>query len=337
MKIAIVGAGFCGLGLSHFLLKSAGCHVTVFDPKGIGGGASGIATGLLHPYPGEQGRRSWRGSEGMASTMALVEEVEAVTGRSVATRGGILRSVQDKEQRKAFLSHIDRYGDVEEIDASTFLITSGITIHSQRYLQGLWEMVAQRGGALISREIRSLSELTNEYDCAILTAGSGIATFPESKQLQIGRTKGQVLTAQVPTNLQEELHSLIGKGYLATGERPETCYLGSTYERPFISEGPDQLVAEQEILPKLALSFPSISQLNIIDCSSGIRVSRIGHYYPIIARFSPSKWALTAMGSRGLLYHAYLSQLLSQAIISQDNSCIPTEVFMDKTFSRTRA
>lgn len=51
MNIAIIGAGFSGLALAYFLLQSS-AHVTLFDAVGIGGGASGIATGLLHPYPG---------------------------------------------------------------------------------------------------------------------------------------------------------------------------------------------------------------------------------------------------------------------------------------------
>jgi glycine/D-amino acid oxidase-like deaminating enzyme len=309
--------------------------VTLFDSKGIGKGASGIATGLLHPYPGEQGRRSWKASEGIAATLALIEEVEASIGRSIATRGGILRVVQDDEQRDAFLNHAERYGDVESVDGSTFRITSGITIHCQSYLQGLWKMVEQRGGALVCQQISSLSTLAAEFDHIVLTVGGGIAAFPESKELRFERTKGQVLTAEVPEHLQKGLQSLIGKGYLATGESPHRCYLGSTYERPFVSEDPDPFIAAEEILPKLGLAYPHVDQLRLMGCSAGLRVSRKGHYYPIIARFSPDCWSMTAMGSRGLMYHAYLSNLLSQAILSGDVSLLPQEVLIDKTFSRT--
>ena len=40
-KIAIVGAGFAGLAAAYFLSQKN--HVTLFDKKGIGAGASGIA------------------------------------------------------------------------------------------------------------------------------------------------------------------------------------------------------------------------------------------------------------------------------------------------------
>jgi glycine/D-amino acid oxidase-like deaminating enzyme len=325
MKIAVIGAGFCGLSLGYFLLQSGRSAVTLFDPKGIGGGASGIATGLLHPYAGEQGHRSWRATEAIGATRDLLKQVERTIGRAVVSEGGILRVMQNDAQRQSFLSHIERYGDVEQINESSFLIRSGMTIHCQTYLQGLWKMVEQRGGVLIPQGITSLSELS-AYDQVILAAGGGIIGFPESEQLRYRRTKGQVLTAEVPVHLHAKVRSMIGKGYLAAGEDPGICYLGSTYEKPVISEEPDRDFAERAILPKTASFFPDVDQLRIVDCRSGVRVSRLGHYYPIVARFSPSTWALTAMGSRGLLYHAYLARFLAEAILTSDSTQIPSEV-----------
>lgn len=328
MKVAIIGAGFCGLSLSYFLLQSGSCQVTLFDPNGIGGGTSGIATGLLHPYAGEQGRRSWRASEGIGATLALLKHIKTATGRIAASYDGIVRLVHNEEQKAAFISHVERFGDVEQIDDHSFLIKSGITVHSQSYLQGLWEMVAQAGGILVQKPVASLSDLES-YDHIVLAAGSGIAGFLEAKRLHFKCTKGQVLTAEVPQSLQKGLQSTIGKGYLAQGESPGMCYLGSTYERLFSSEAPDRSFAEQEILPKAAAFYPQVDQLRIVNCSSGVRVTRPGHYHPIIARFSLSNWALTGMGSRGLLYHAYLAELLAQAIQTGNDACIPIEVWVD--------
>ncbi|MBS0650176.1 MAG: FAD-binding oxidoreductase [Verrucomicrobia bacterium] len=328
MKIAIVGAGFCGLSLSYFFLQSKTCEVTLFDTKGIGGGASGVATGLLHPYPGEQGRRSWKASEGIGATLALLKKVEEATGRTAASYDGILRVVQNEEQKAGFLSHIEQHGDVELIDEESFLIKSGVTVHCQSYLQGLWEMVSRAGGILVQKAVKSLSDL-EAYDQIVLTAGGGISGFSEASKLRFSCTKGQVLKAEVPPFLQNGFQSIIGKGYLAKGDRPDVCYIGSTYERPFVSDCPDRLFAEKEILPKAALFFPQTDQLRILGCSAGVRVTRVGHYYPIIARFSPTNWALTAMGSRGLMYHAFLAELLSQAILTADDACIPSEVLIN--------
>ncbi len=327
MKIAIVGAGFCGLGLAHFLLQTGHHEVTLFDPRGIGGGASGVATGLLHPYPGEQGRRSWRATEAIAATVALLNEAQKEVCRPVAFFDGIVRIVKDEAQQKAFLEHSERYGDVVRQDEHSFLIRSGITVHCVNYLWALWRMVEKAGGSLISKEIGSLAELS-AYDQIVLAAGGGMAGFAEAGSLRFHLTKGQVLAAEVPGDVPMVLQSQIGKGYVAKGESPHLCYLGSTYERPFASEGPDFETAKKKILPNLALFFPDVERLRFLECRAGVRVSRVGHYYPIIARFSPRAWGFTAMGSRGLIYHAYLAQFLAKAMDRADEACIPTEVLV---------
>ena len=50
-------------------------EVHLFDEKGIAGGASGVAAGLLHPYT-PRGKIIWRGVEGVAATLALVAAAE---------------------------------------------------------------------------------------------------------------------------------------------------------------------------------------------------------------------------------------------------------------------
>ena len=113
MKIAIVGAGFAGLSIAWNLLAQLPCEVMIFDPKGIGGGASGIATGLLHPYVGEQGRRSVLADEGMQASKELIAEVEKRINAPIALHERIIRYVQNDEQRAMFHSHCEKYGDVK--------------------------------------------------------------------------------------------------------------------------------------------------------------------------------------------------------------------------------
>ncbi|KAF3779659.1 hypothetical protein EJ110_NYTH40903 [Nymphaea thermarum] len=53
-RYAVLGAGFAGLSVAWHLLKlsarDTGLHVDIYDEVGIGGGASGVAGGLVHPY-----------------------------------------------------------------------------------------------------------------------------------------------------------------------------------------------------------------------------------------------------------------------------------------------
>ena len=85
-KIAVVGAGFSGLATCYHLLKHRGI-VTLFDEKEIGGGASGIASGLLHSYPGETERLFWRGEEGMRETRHLLNLID----KEAYKEGGLLK------------------------------------------------------------------------------------------------------------------------------------------------------------------------------------------------------------------------------------------------------
>src|SRR5665213_1665043 len=110
MRIAILGTGFAGLSVAwHLLNLNADCEVILFDPKGIGGGASGMAAGLMHPYVGEEGKRSFLGTEGMEASIELIDAVEAILGESVSRRDGILRYVVSEEQNQLFLSHRESF------------------------------------------------------------------------------------------------------------------------------------------------------------------------------------------------------------------------------------
>lgn len=59
--------------------------------------------------------------------------------------------------------------------------------------------------------------------------------------------------------------------------------------------------------------------LEVIDCKAALRVVPKGHYFPIAGRVKDNLWVLTGMGSRGLLYHAYLGKFLAEAILTGDD------------------
>src|ERR1700676_4750269 len=89
MRVAVIGAGFAGLAAAYYL--SEHFKVTLFDQKGIGGGASGVSTGLLPPYPGEKGRRSWHADAAMKARRELLQVAETTLGKPVLNYNGILR------------------------------------------------------------------------------------------------------------------------------------------------------------------------------------------------------------------------------------------------------
>ncbi len=294
MKIAIIGAGFAGLAAAYYL--SENFQVTLFDLKGIGGGASGISSGLLHPYPGEKGRRSWHAAEALEATRELLQVAEKELGRPVANYEGILKVGEC----------LDPGEDVEQLGPDTFLIKSGITVFPELYLQGLWQACLKRGVELVIQNIANLDALA-EFDQIILAVGAGIRNFPECRHLKINFVRGQILTCVFDKPLER---SISAKRYKAMTSTDGVYHLGATYERDLIDDKPCKETA-------IALLQP---ETEVLDCRAGIRVTNPAHYFPILEQINPKTWVVTAFGSRGLLYHAYFGKKISQTILENNIS-----------------
>ncbi len=301
MTVAIIGSGFCGLAACYHLLGQ-GYSVTLFDPLGVGGGASGIACGLMHPYPGREGRYSWKANEGIAATRELLEVAQRTLQQPVFNDAGILRM-------KPLLTD---YPDVVPHASTGYLIQSGITVFTQLYLQGLWLACKAKGAVLYPVKIDRLEQL-KDYDKVVIAAGSGVAHFEECCDLKLRYVKGQILTCKGPLLSR----SIVGDGYIAMSETPGLCYLGATYERTFTSEAPDLAFALQELQPKAANLLPQLGE--VIECRAAVRVMNASHYVPLLKNLDERTWVVTGMGSRGLLYHAYYAKLLVQAMAEKKN------------------
>jgi glycine/D-amino acid oxidase-like deaminating enzyme len=318
MRVAIVGAGFAGLALCWHLLKSGRCAVSLFDGKGVGGGASGISGGLLHPYPGECGRRSRYAEEALGATKELLQIAEEAMALPVANYEGIMRLAQHQEQREHLMQRISAFKDIEQVGEGAFLIKSGVTVYPSLYLEGLWRACRHRGALLYQREIDSLEDLEG-YDRVILACGAGISRFLPSSAPRLKMVKGQILTCGWHASLPPLTRSLIAKGYIALSEKPEICYLGATFERDFTSERADPQWAIEELIPKMEPFFPMVRELPILACRTALRVVQQGSYLPLIKQMSERCWLFTALGSRGLLYHAYFADLLSRILLGSQN------------------
>jgi len=308
MRIAIIGAGFSGLAVVWNLLNLKN-RAVVFDP--FSGGASAVAAGLLHPYVGEEARRSLFATEAMQKT----EELLHIAKRSLKEeiyREGIIRIAQNEKQRKAYKNHCVVFKDVIDLGNDHFLMKSGKTVFCKRYLQGLRLAIIEKGGQFIAEKITELEQL-KDFDRIVFAAGASIHNFPEFAQLKLKFIKGQVLTCEIPLHLQIE-KSLVGKGYIATSHKIGICHVGATYERHDLTETVNLLSTQKLLFTKATSFFPDIWRLRPVDCSSAIRVMRQGHYLPIATKVSNKVWVITAMGSRGLLYHAYFGEKLAQAI-----------------------
>lgn len=317
MKIAIIGAGFSGLALAWHLLQNKALSVTVYDKEGVGKGASGVASGLLHPYAGEQARRSWRASEAIESAKVLLDAAQRHTQKKVADYGGLLRHAQENEQIERLLGHAEKYKDVKRVGENHFFISSGITVFTEAYLEGLFECCRCKGLEFIKKKWDCLEQ--SSYDTIIVAAGAGIKEFEEFASWQLSYVKGQGLTCDYAGKLS---YNITGKGHIIQ-EKPGSIYVGATYERNQ-DVCLDTAAAVADLEPKANVLLPGLGSLRVSGVKAGLRVLSRGHYLPQVGHVKGSTWVMTGLGSRGLLYHSYFAAMLVGALLRGEP--IPAEV-----------
>lgn len=323
MKIGIVGAGMAGLAAAYFLAEK-GCEVTIFDAKGIGKGASGVAAGLMHPYAGAHSKKNRYADEGMKATTHLLDVATRFLDRPVHSPLGVLRLATTTEQHLNFKRCADTHPDVKWLEAEAcsrlvpnslplpgIFIQSGLAIDCPLYLHGLFLACKSLGVEHLVQEIESLDQLAS-FDHVIIAAGAASMRFKELAAFKLSPVKGQVLEIAWPKEMQPLPCPIASQAYLLMQPDDGRAIAGATFEHYFTSEEPDLDAACKEILPKVKAFFPRLGQEDVIGCRAGIRASAPGRL-PIATRAGNRLWLLSGMGSKGLLYHAlYASELARQ-------------------------
>ncbi len=308
-KIAIIGAGFSGLAVAWHLAQRA--EVTVFDAAGIGGGASGMAAGLMHPYAGLHSKLNWKGHEGMNASKKLLAIASEALGMPVASATGLLRVALSESQHIDYAHCASVHPDVEWRDSCApwlpkpgIFIRDALTVNCPLYLKGLWLACEQLGARFEQREINELQEL-DAYGTIVLATGAS----KRFTSLPITPLKGQILRYRWPE--KDPLPTSINShAYIVMDQDQKSCFGGATFERQFDSPLPNIKVALADIQPRVAALYPALTEELVIECRAGIRASTPDHR-PIVAQLNPKTWIITGMGSRGLLYHALCAEELA--------------------------
>lgn len=335
MKIAVLGAGFAGLGTAYYLLHLSKGTVSVdlFDPNPIGGGTSGLSAGLLYPFPGKWGEKVKNGDQLLEETHRLITEASRGLNQSVVLSHGILRPAATDIQIDAFSKIAEKYkketewwdpkkcfsvvpGLVLPKNGGALYVKDGVTINVKAYMQGLWQ-ISLRFGLHFHQKIFSDESEFAYYDRVVFASGMGVKQVRPLSHLPLTAVKGQLLRIKWPENLPPLPFSLISEGFVVMEEGNKSCLVGSTFERSFVDENPDLATALPLIKEKISLFFPQIMESEILECKAGIRASSI-HHKPLIGKFLDKYWYITGLGSKGLLYHGYLGNLLAQAILNDD-------------------
>ena len=319
---AIVGAGFAGLSLAYKLAKK-GRRVDLYHKDPIGIGASGVASGLLHPFPAQAASLSYRGLEGLHHSLVLLNEMQSFSSDPLYLASGILKLATEDEQKKSYAQISLKYESLEFCPrekvkriASEYLsdpglyIKNGCTVFCKEYLLALKKGCDSLGVNFIQKKIESKEELSG-YDNTIFCVGAGISILDDKAKVKL--VKGQILT--IRTQIPITKMSLVSKGYITLTNNPLIYHVGSSYEHKFLDDQPDLELASELILPPFFKILPEIEQGEILRVDAGVRVMNPKNYIPFIKKYSFDTFAIIGLGSRGLLYHAMLAEILSEELI----------------------
>lgn len=340
MKIAVIGAGFAGLALAFYLKEYKNCQITIFHKDLIGQGASGASSGLMHPFSGEKCRKAPMADLGMQSSLELLRQVEQASHTSIFKAGGIIRPATDEMQEHFYKLRAEEHQEIVWQNAAKTLellpqvktigslfIASGITVYAEAYIQALYTLLLDFGVTFKHKPIHHSQELAL-FDQIVIATGSSTLDLEEFSHLPLRRNKGQILELSWPKSLKPLDYSIVGHIYITKGHSERSCFVGATYERGDLSEECNLDSAKNLLMPKAIALINELDNEQIVSIKCGFRTSSIDNIWPIAGKIKDrNQWIFTGLGSKGLLHHAWIAKALANAIMQNNQTLLPKQLY----------
>ncbi len=357
VSVGVVGGGFSGLAVAQYLVQFQYVeHVIVHDANepGQSSGASRASAGLLHPLS-PRGKLLWMGEEGYNSSISLLKVAQGALrskGRHDQVIGcnSVIRPILDSRQSEALTNAartlpkwmgllskeevIRRVGSlVPDSCMGGILLKNAAAINSGIYLQGLALALLETGKVdWITGQIENWRTLLPSYDVVVLCMGAEAiealsikdATLNRGQTITLVNDKLNVNDAMISGEYCIPMRDDQGQNILVLGSTHEFLENNHLKSRP----GP---AAREGLFQKPLFSGLRKMELQIGGSTSGVRVTRdrgrgVGRI-PMAGRVrtTTSAWAITALGARGLVYHALLGKLVARSIVI-DQDVLPPEL-----------
>jgi len=350
---AVFGAGIAGTAIAHELQK-LGKEVLVIDPH-VSESASGAPAALVNPATGRRARLSWEGEACMAALRETVDIVQKDhDAEPLISDTGVIRPAINEKLAENFRESLEKYDwpegwirwmDDKEVlklnpqiapNHGALFLDCGFTVYVDRYLNAFRKHLRLNGASFRyeaaryepvsgSNAYRIVFENgeTATADHVIAAAGEQTPFFHHWQYLPLHRVKGQIVQYEADRDLNWD-HAVSAMGYtLRRGKRD--LIVGSTYEHKFEDLSVTEKAAEQ-IHAKLQKMLPGVSaNVTIKDQVAGARVTT-PNKLPVIGRHpdQPNLCIYTAMGSKGLLFSAYVARFLASHMVN--GTPIPEEL-----------
>lgn len=264
----------------------------------------------------------------------------------------------------------EKFPGLQSQGLPSLLLTGGAVVDPRKYLRALWAAcvaaAAQRGGSamLRSEHIASLAVLEaseGPWTAVIVATGAATTMLPEvANSLPVDIQEGFTLQLSPPPSQHMAggyppcAPSVLGRTYIAAhGER--RLVVGA-------SKGPGKrLVTPQKIcgrsatteeshtaatflLPAAAAVWDPATEWTVDKVNYGVRAmaqrsnkgapplaGRLRAGAEDVSESTHRWWIVTGLGARGLVYHAWLGQLLAQAVVTDDETVLPAQLTRWKT------
>ncbi|XP_058180721.1 uncharacterized protein LOC131299121 isoform X6 [Rhododendron vialii] len=215
--------------------------IDIYDEVGIGGGASGVAGGLLHPYsPKECWSESLKLLGIAEATMASKEldsetpDFEETSNRFIVRRRGILRPAISLKHLNILTDNAQKSlpcCKIESLDRDAaqnlvpslcvpsnlaFYMPEAINVHPQRYLKALLlaceDLAKDLSTSGLNRKelhlhkksVNNLLELAGDYSAVIVCLGARAGFLPELyEKLPLRTCRGVIAHLQLPDDVSE--------------------------------------------------------------------------------------------------------------------------------------
>jgi glycine oxidase len=353
--VVVVGAGLAGLSVA-VALSDLGLTTTVIEKGIIGSGSSGVPIGLINPAAAKQANLSWNAKLCISAIGDLLDRARPYSDKEFFRKSGVLRPSVDVATLEAFSTSLKRHNypngwakwmEKEEVDAyqpglvhagGALWVNEGFTVDSTSYLLALNALLQANGGTVRTEtEIATKTWISDAEKWQIVmsdgttlqaahivsTLGSAILDDPDWKWLPVHNIKGQMATYRSSEELPWS-HAIAGRGYVAHLNGFDWV-IGSTFEHKYDDVKPDE-TGLHYLEQKVDLMLPELRQRSELHLQwAGVRVGTPNRL-PIVGPHPtlPKQWVFTGLGSKGLLFSAYLGQLLAENMVN--NVEIPLEV-----------
>jgi glycine/D-amino acid oxidase-like deaminating enzyme len=343
-KEVILGGGLAGYFLAANLIKAGRKVILIHNPTQTG--ASGVAAGLVNPITGRQSVLTWRALEFLDALDEFLIDPLFEPLNKFYHRMPVYRPFPDifsgnEWAAKSAWSDYQRISQVEFnpwrpdlvknpfggvahlrsgwLDIPPFLSSLNLLLHKTGNFS---EIKAHLNYNSISPEKNEII-LNGEqipYQNLIFCEGIQAVNNPWFQILLIP-LKGQLLTLS-----SEELPDrIISSGVFMIPLGNGQYRLGSTYEREFTYDGPDEKGRSNLLQEVGRWWIPPIHQVTRHD--SGIRPTTQDRM-PLLGRQDafPNLWILNGLGAKGVLQGPALAKLMTQAIVQNSDSIFWKEI-----------